>query len=244
MFWHPKIYKFSLHFRQPLGHCFHAFFTLFNHISTSCRREYKHVVFHFNEMDVRQVRQQSSSRSTNGHQADTYFPVFLLRRPSMHLLYFPSRFFWTLICRKRDWGPCYVINTAGGRCLLTTNLTHLLLPSFIHGDKHLWGDLLRPNQPICHIKNCNPPYILTLTVWVQRFVCATGYHITNPRMLDDFIFCLSYPVILQNLKYTVSFCYSFVLISKLSAIPLKLMHPSPPLSLALSLLPLPLCLSP
>lgn len=80
-----------------------------------------------NVIYVQQVPWQPSSRPTNGHLADTY-SVPVLR--------------YTFIYRKTDRVPHYVINRAEGQCLLRANLIHLPLPTFIHADKHLSGDLL------------------------------------------------------------------------------------------------------
>lgn len=72
------------------------------------------------------------------------------------------------------------------------------------------------------------------------FCCRVSYY---PSKSPELMFCLKYKATLQPLKqFPMSFYYSFVFISKLSSIQLKLMHCSSPLplsSLYLPLVPLP-----
>lgn len=108
----------------------------------------------------------------------------------------------SLSYRKRARGPCYVINAAGGRRLLTANLAHLLLPLFIHGDKHLRGDLLPSNQHICSIMNGNSHYINCL--WEEMCYCVSHcpsnkacmyfsfYRANTPVLSRPSISCLPY----------------------------------------------------
>lgn len=121
-------------------HIIFFFLNLFSDFHKLQTSVYKHVEIHLKVTDVQRVPQQSSSRPTDGHLLRS--PSSSCVRPMKHSL-ISTLLFWTLVCRKKkkkgDRGPRYVINTAGGWCLLTTNLTHLPLPSFIHGDKHLWG---------------------------------------------------------------------------------------------------------